>query len=248
VLYDALIRLGYGRDAPIYRCRLSTAHGIDQCEVSVVIPFDPTQPWSGSVIASEPDTSVELMAHVALTSLCEDHLAATAALPIVLLLIQDQENPVWQQRLEAVSNLKGPHFHTGMTSLDRYAHYLFNLQHNTARTGMQQCVHLTVYKESATAATREIERLRNENAILRSSARPLSEQDRELQEVYHRLSNAEHGWNHTCILLDITREEVETRTHGIIHLENHVETQEAELEEREERITDLEQQLLELQG
>jgi hypothetical protein len=111
---------------------------------------------------------------------------------------------------------------------------------------MQQRMRLTVYKESATTATREIERLRHENAILRSGARPLLEQDRELQEVYHRLSNAEHGWNHTRMLLNITREEVETRTHGIIHLENHVEMQDAELEERAERIADLEQQLLEL--
>jgi hypothetical protein len=70
---------------------------------------------------------------------------------------------------------------------------------------MQQRMHLMVYKESATAATHEIERLRYENAILRSGARPPSEQDRELQEVYRCLSNAEHGWNHTCMLLDITR-------------------------------------------
>jgi predicted RNase H-like nuclease (RuvC/YqgF family) len=109
-------------------------------------------------------------------------------------------------------------------------------------------MHLTVYKESATATTREIERLRHENAILCSGARPISEQDRELQEVYRPLSNAEDGWNHTHMLLDITREEVETRTHGIIHLENHVETQDIELAERAERIADLEQQLLELQG
>jgi hypothetical protein len=61
------------------------------------------------------------MAHIALTSLCEDHLAATAALPIALLLIRNQENPVWQQLLEAVSNLKGPHFRAGMTSLAWYA-------------------------------------------------------------------------------------------------------------------------------
>jgi predicted RNase H-like nuclease (RuvC/YqgF family) len=135
-----------------------------------------------------------------------------------------------------------------MTSLARYAQYLFNLQHNIARTGMQQRMRLTAYKESATAATHEIERLRHENAILRSSARPLSEQDHELQEVYHCLSNTEHGWNRTRMLLDITREEVETRTHEIIHLENHVETQDTELEERAERIADLEQQLLELQG
>jgi hypothetical protein len=109
---------------------------MDQCEVSVMIPFDPMDPWSGSIIDSEPDTSVELMAHMALTSLCEDCLTATATLPITLLLIQNQENPIWQQRLEAVSNLKGPRFHTGMTSLARYAEYLFNLQHNTTRTGM----------------------------------------------------------------------------------------------------------------
>jgi hypothetical protein len=112
---------------------------------------------------------------------------------------------------------------------------------------MQQHTHLTAYKESATAATREIERLRHENPILCSGAGPLLEQDRELQEVYRRLSNAEHGWNHTRMLLDITREEVETHTHLIIHLEHHVEVQDAKLEERALTIANLEQQLLELQ-
>jgi hypothetical protein len=121
VLYNALIRLGYDGDAPVYCCRLSMTHGLDRCEVSMMIPFDPSEPWSGPVISSEPDTGVELMAHIALTSLCEDHLAAIAALPITLLPIQNQENPIWQQHLEAVSNLKGPHFHAGMTSLARYA-------------------------------------------------------------------------------------------------------------------------------
>jgi hypothetical protein len=248
VLYDALIRFGYDGDAPVYRCRLFRVHDLDRCEVSVTIPFDPTRPWSGSVIDNEPDTDIEMMAHIALTSLCEDCLTATATLPITLLLIQDQENPVWQQRLAAVSDLKGSHFHTGMTSLARYAQYLFNLQYNTTRTGMQQRTRLMAYKESATAATDEIERLRHENAILHSGVRPPSEQDRELKEVYRRLGNTKHGWNHTRLLLDITREEVETRTHRIIHLEHHVEVQDAELEERAETIANLEQQLLEFQG
>jgi hypothetical protein len=189
-----------------------------------------------------------MMAHIALTSLCEDHLTTTAALPIALLLIQDQENTVWQQRLAAVSNLKGPHFHAGMTLLARYAQYPFNLQHNTARIGMQQRTRLIAYEESATTATGKIERPRHENAILRSGVRPPSEQDRELKEVYRRLSNAEHGWNHTRLLLDITREEVEIHTHGIIHLEHHVEAQDAKPEARAEMIANLEQQLLEFQG
>jgi hypothetical protein len=49
------------------------------------------------------------------------------------------------------------------------------------------------------------------------------------------------------MLLDITHEELETRTHGIVHPEHHVETQDAELEERAEMIADLKQRLLELQ-
>jgi hypothetical protein len=103
------------------------AHGLDRCEVGVMIPFDPTKTWSGSVIGSEPDTDVEMMAHIALTSLCEDRLAATAAFLIALLPIWNKENPVWQQHLEAVSDLKGPHFHAGIILLARYMQYLFNL-------------------------------------------------------------------------------------------------------------------------
>jgi hypothetical protein len=70
VLYDALIRLGCDGDTPVYRCRLSTAHGMDQCEVSMTIPFDPMVPWSRSIIGSEPDTGFELMAHMALSPPC----------------------------------------------------------------------------------------------------------------------------------------------------------------------------------
>jgi hypothetical protein len=199
------------------------AHGLDRCEVSVMIPFEPTEPWSGSIIGSEPDTSIEMMAHIALTSLCKDRLTATIALPIMLLLIQNQENPIWQQCPEAVSDLKGPHLNAGMTSLARYTQYLFNLQHNTSRSGIQHCTRLTAYEESATATAREIGGLRHENAILCSGACPPLEQDRELQEVYHCLSDAEHGWNYTRMLLDITHEEVETRTYEIVHLEHHME-------------------------
>jgi hypothetical protein len=52
---------------------------------------------------------------------------------------------------------------------------------------------LTAYEESVITAAQEIERLRHENAILHSGARPPSEMDHELQKVYRRLSDAEHG-------------------------------------------------------
>jgi hypothetical protein len=96
VLYDTLLYLGYDRDTPIYHCRLSKAYGLDRCEVSVTIPFDLTELWSRFIIGSEPDTTIKMMAHAALTHLSDSHLTTTAALPIVLLLIQNLENPVWQ--------------------------------------------------------------------------------------------------------------------------------------------------------
>jgi hypothetical protein len=49
------------------------------------------------------------------------------------------------------------------------------------------------------------------------------------------------------MLLDITLEEVETRTHGTVPLEHHMEAQDAELEERAEMMANLEQHQLELQ-
>jgi hypothetical protein len=94
-----------------------------------------------------------MMTHIALASLCEDRLIARAALPIALLLIQNQENPIWQQCLEAVSDFESPHFHARMTSLARYGQYLFNLQHNTTRTGMHQRMRLTAYEEHATVTS-----------------------------------------------------------------------------------------------
>jgi hypothetical protein len=50
LLYNALLRLGYDGDTPVYHSRLSMAHGLDRFEVSVTIPFGPMSRWSGSII------------------------------------------------------------------------------------------------------------------------------------------------------------------------------------------------------
>jgi hypothetical protein len=49
---------------------------------------------------------------------------------------------------------------------------------------MQQHMHLTAYEEHTTNTSRELERLRHEDAVLRSGAHPPLEQDRELQVTY----------------------------------------------------------------
>jgi hypothetical protein len=108
VLYDALRQLGYDGDAPVYRGRMSMIHGQDKCEINVVIPLNPMEPWMTTVIRVKLDETVEQTAQVALTSLCETRLADTATMPIALFPIRNQEDPMWKQRLEAVSNLEGP--------------------------------------------------------------------------------------------------------------------------------------------
>jgi hypothetical protein len=90
-LLSAIIYLGYNRPILAYRCLPFQAHGLNVCEVGVEIPFVPMSPWTGSVIGSEIDHAVEKMAHVALTSLCECSLIATANMPIALFPIHNQE-------------------------------------------------------------------------------------------------------------------------------------------------------------
>jgi hypothetical protein len=59
------------------------------------------EPWMATIIRVELDETVEQTAQVALTSLCESSLTDTAAMPIMLFPIRNQEDPVWKQRLES---------------------------------------------------------------------------------------------------------------------------------------------------
>jgi hypothetical protein len=87
---------------------------------------------------------------------------------IALFPIRNQEDLVWKQRLEAVSNPEGPHFHAGMAALAGYAQHMFNLQVSTARTIMQQHWHLGSLEQ-------HVEELRHVNAILYSGTPPPSD-------------------------------------------------------------------------
>jgi hypothetical protein len=237
VLYDALCQLGYNGDAPVYRGRMSMSHGQDKCEVNVVIPLNPTEPWKATVIGVKLNETIEQTAQVALTSMCETRLIDTVAMPIALFPIRNQEDPVWKQRLEAVSNPEGPHFYAGMAALAEYAQHMFNLHASTGRTVMRQHLH-------SSSLEQHIEELRRANAILRSGTPSPLDQDRELQNAYRRLSEAEHGWHYFHQQLDAAREVLDERTRAIIYLKHHIEQQDLELEERAATIADLEQHFL----
>jgi hypothetical protein len=127
VLYDALLYLGYNGDVPVYHARMSMADGLDQCGVSVTIPLNPEEPWMATVIGVELDDTVEQMAQFSLTSLCGSHLANTAMMPITFFPTCYQGDPMWQQRLEAVSDSESLLFYTSMAAMAEYAQYSFDL-------------------------------------------------------------------------------------------------------------------------
>jgi hypothetical protein len=173
VLYDALVHLGYNGDVPVYCGHMSMAYGQDWCEVSVMIPLSLIAPWGATIVGVELDETVEHTTHVTLTSLYESRLNDTVAVPIALFPIHKQEDPLWKQRLQVMTDPEGLHFHAGMVVMTEYVQYMFNLQQNTVKTVVQQRLRLTLLEQHAKG-------LRHENAILHSGTLPPSDQDREL--------------------------------------------------------------------
>jgi hypothetical protein len=88
LLWDALVQTGYGDRVPEYYGWHYEEHGLQRCEVYVNIPSHPVFPngssWSTWAIGANMDDAMEKAAHMALTALCSQNLAATAGMPISL--------------------------------------------------------------------------------------------------------------------------------------------------------------------
>jgi hypothetical protein len=79
-------------------------HSMGHCEVSVTIPIRREDPWAVTVTGVECDYTVDKTAHFTLASLCESHLADTAAMTLALFQFRYQGDPTWQQCFEAISD------------------------------------------------------------------------------------------------------------------------------------------------
>jgi hypothetical protein len=127
LLLDTLVRIGYDGPIPDYCCRPYQKHGLRCCEVQVEIPVNPEAPFTGTVIGGDLDKVVERMAHLALTTMCEQRLPEMVGLAILLYLIRDQAKPERQQRLKRVCDITHELFHAGWAQMAKYARYMFNL-------------------------------------------------------------------------------------------------------------------------
>jgi hypothetical protein len=109
LLWDALVQTGYGDRAPEYYGRLYEENLLQHCEVYVDIlshlVFPDGSSWSTWAIGADMDDAMEKAAHMSLTALCSQNLAATAGMPISLYPIQDRSDPEWKARMDEVGNV-----------------------------------------------------------------------------------------------------------------------------------------------
>jgi hypothetical protein len=103
------MQIGYGDRAPEYYGRLFEEHDLQRCEVYVDIPFYPMFPdgslWSTWAIGANMDDAMEKAAHMALTILCSQNLAATVGTPISLYPIRDHFDLEWKAHMDEVGNV-----------------------------------------------------------------------------------------------------------------------------------------------
>jgi hypothetical protein len=102
------------------------------------------------------DDAMEKVAHMALTVLCSQNLAATAGTPISLYPIQDRSDLEWKARMDEVGNVFQVHYHSGWAYMAGYAQHLFQLQHDTQHIIVEQQCHLVGYAKEVMDLTQEI--------------------------------------------------------------------------------------------
>jgi hypothetical protein len=116
LLWDALVQTDYRDRAPEYYGRLYEEYGLQRCEVYIDILSHPVfpdgSPWSTWASGADMDDAMEKVAHMALTALCSQNLAATTGMPISLYPIQDRSNLEWKAHMDEVGNVFQAHYHS----------------------------------------------------------------------------------------------------------------------------------------
>jgi hypothetical protein len=116
LLSDVLHHFGY-MGIPAHCGHPYHQFGLGCCKVHVDILAHPTDPtmmaWFTTARDNDLDDTLERAAHQALMEFCEHHLPILGNTAIALLLIQNEGNAVWGERVTAIGNPELPTHHAG---------------------------------------------------------------------------------------------------------------------------------------
>jgi hypothetical protein len=156
------------------------------------------------------DDAMEKTAHMALTTLSSQNLAATVGTPISLYPIQDRSDPEWKTRMDEVGNVFHIHYHSGWAYMAGYAQHLFQLQHDTRRIAAEQRCRLVGYAKKVKNLTQEISRKAQEVGVVRQQIRDLESRLRDKEEALlsslHRSSERDQELLRHRVLLRMAEE------------------------------------------
>jgi hypothetical protein len=123
LLWDVLHRFGY-TGTLMYRGHPYHQFGLGRCKVHVDISTHPTDPammaWFTTARGDDLDDTLEKAAHQSLMKFCERHLSVLDGTAIALLIVQNEGNAVWSERMATVGDPKLLTYHAGWALTARY--------------------------------------------------------------------------------------------------------------------------------
>jgi hypothetical protein len=149
-------------------------------------------PWSTWAIGADIYDAMDKAAHMALTTLCSQNLAATAGMPISLYPIQDRSDPEWKAHMDEVGKVFQVHYHSGWAYMAGYAQHMFQLQHDTQRIIVEQRCRLVGYAKEVKDLTQEISHKAQEVGAVGQKVRDLESHLRDKKEAL--LSSLHHSY------------------------------------------------------
>jgi hypothetical protein len=87
---------------------------------------------------------------------CERHLLVLDGTTITLLLVRNEGNAVWSERVATVGDPELPTHHAGWALTARYAQHVSSLLQEVMVTGTHQCLRLEEYASQVKAKNRAI--------------------------------------------------------------------------------------------
>jgi hypothetical protein len=159
---------------------------------------------------ADMDDAMEKAAHMALTALCSQNLAATACTPLWMYPIQDRSDLEWKSRMDEVGNVFQVHYRSGWAYMAGYSHHLFQLQHDTHRIIVEQRCCLVGYAKEVKNLTQEISRTAQENGVVCQQVRDLEshlhDKEEALLSSLRRSSERDQELLWHCVLLRMVEE------------------------------------------
>jgi hypothetical protein len=254
LLRDVLHRFGYtGFSA--YRGRPYRQFRLGHSNVHVDIPAHPTDPtmtaWFTTARGDDLDDTIERAAHQALTEFCERHLPILGDTAIALLPVRKEGNPVWSERVTAISDPEFLTHHAGWTLTARYAQLVSSLLQEVTATGAHLRVRLEECADQVKAKNHVVKDIQKGNReLLQKNARletRIQELSDELIRTYRSCDFKTDDLDDTRTRLQHAQDELVAAQSYIHHLETELHERDEQLEVSQAQATDLQHQVEHLQ-